>query len=92
MASKRKLKKIMQFISSELITDVFFKTLMSGKGDTKKADALVVDISQFTREHINRIGRNGGKDNPKEVKEYYRKLYADWNKGIEKFIGRIEKL
>ena len=52
MASKRKLKKIMQFISSELITDVFFKTLMSGKEATEKADLLVVEISQFTREHI----------------------------------------
>lgn len=91
MASKRKLKKVMQFISSELITDVFFKTLMSGK-ETKKADALVVEISQFTREYINRIGRNGGKENPKEVKDYYRKLYAEWNRGIENFIGKIEKL
>ena len=43
MASKRKLKKIMQFISSELITGVFFKTLMSGKEATEKADLLVVD-------------------------------------------------
>lgn len=82
----------MQFISSELITDVFFKTLMSGKEYTEKADALVVEISQFAREHINRIGRNGGKENPKEVKDYYRKLYAEWNKGIEEFIGKIEKL
>ena len=92
MASKRKLNKIMQFISSELITDVFFKTLMSGKEATEKADLLVVEISQFTREHINRIGRNGGKENPKEVKEYYRKLYTDWNNGIEKYIDEIGKL
>ena len=33
----------MQFISSELITDVFFKTLMSGKEATEKADLLVVE-------------------------------------------------
>ena len=92
MASKRKLKKIMQLISSELITDVFFKSMMSKKEDTEKADSLVVEISQFTREHINRIGRNGDKKNPAAVNAYYRKLYADWNKGIEKFIGDIEKL
>ena len=92
MASKRKLKKTMQFISSELITDVFFKTLITGKEDTGKADSLVVEISQFTRECINRIGRNGGKEKPNEVKEYYRKLYADWNAGVEKFIEDIGKL
>ncbi len=91
MASKRKLKKTMQFISSELITDVFFKTLMSGEVALEKADSLVVEISQFSREYINRIGRNGG-ENPSEVKKYYRKLYADWNAGIEKFIDEIGKL
>lgn len=82
----------MQFISSELITDVFFKTLMSKKEGTKKADALVVEISQFTRECINRIGKNGGKEKPNEVKKYYRNLYAEWNTGIEKFIEKIGKL
>ena len=37
MASKRKLKKTMHYISSELITDVFFKTLISDKVNEAKA-------------------------------------------------------
>ena len=42
MASKRKLKKTMHYISSELITDVFFKTLISDKVNEAKADELVL--------------------------------------------------
>ncbi len=92
MASKRKLKKTMHFISSQLITDIFFKSMILKKDIAEKGDDLVMEISQFTREFVNRIGKNGGKENPKEVKDYYRKLYADWNEGIDKFIGKIEKL
>lgn len=91
MANKRKLKKTMHFISSQLITDVFFKSLMKKEDNAARYDALVMEISQFTREFINRIGKNGGK-NPKEIKAYYRKLYADWNAGIDQFIGKINEL
>lgn len=91
MASKRKLKKTMYFISSQLISDIFFKSMVLEKDIAEKADELVVEISQFTREHVNRIGRNGGKD-PKEVKAYYRKLYADWNEGMDKFVEKLSKL
>ncbi len=92
MASKRKLKKTMQYISSELITDVFFKSLISKKDLTAKSDKLVGEIAEFTAEHIRRVNHGGGRDNQKVVKEYYKKLYADWNKGVEKLIEKIEKL
>lgn len=92
MASKRKLKKTMQFISSELITNTFFKSLISPKDIAEKSDKLVAEIAEFTAEHIRRVNHGGGKDNPKVVKEYYRKLYADWNKGVEKMMEKIAEL
>lgn len=92
MASIRKLKKTMHFIASELITDVFFKSLISKKDIEGKSDKLAMEIAEFTAEHVRRVNHGGGTKNPKEVKKYYRKLYSDWNKGVEKLIQKIEKL
>lgn len=92
MANRRKLKKTMHSITSELITEVFFKSLVSTKDIEAKADELVLEINDFHWEHIRRINHGGGKDNPQEVKKYFKKLYADWDAGVEKIIEKIEKL
>ena len=55
MASIRKLKKTMHFIASELITDVFFKSLISENDIEVNADKLVMEIAEFTAEHVRRV-------------------------------------
>jgi hypothetical protein len=92
MASRRNLKKTIQFVSSELITDVYFRCLMSNKIEEDEVDKIVMEIAENSREYILRANRPTGKDNPQLVKAYFRKLYADWQKTMEKIVGEIEKL
>jgi hypothetical protein len=92
MASRRKLKQTLSFVSSELISDIYFRCLMSKEIDSQKVDSLVVEIMALNREFILRVNRPDGKDNSKLVKAYYRKLYADWQKSTEKIIKEIESL
>lgn len=92
MASRRKLKQTIHFVSSELITDIYFRCLMSSEVDDKKVDALVVEIMALNREYILRVNRPDGKENPKLVKAYFRKLFADWQAAMEKMIKEIEKI
>lgn len=92
MASRRKLKKNMQFVASELITEVFFKTLLSKNDIIEKTDKMAVEITTMASEFRARAGRYDGKDNPKIVKEYYRKLYADWNGAVDKIVKEIDNL
>jgi len=92
MASRRNLKKTIQFVSSELITDVYFRCLMSNKIEEDKVDKIVLEIAENSREYILRANRPTGKDNPQLVKAYFKKLYADWQKTMEKIVGEIEKL
>ncbi len=92
MASKRDLKKTMYHIATELITEVYSKSIFSDNDIENQADELIVKILEFTSEHVNRVGKNGGKENPKAVKEYYKKLYADWDKGIEELITEVDNL
>lgn len=89
MASRRKLKQTIQFVSSELITDIYFRCLMSKKVDEKKVDDLVVKIMTLTREYILRANRPDGKDNPKLIKAYFKKLFSDWQTAMDQVIKEI---
>ena len=92
MASRKKLKKTLKFVSSELITDIYFRCLMSGKMDEQTVDNLVVEIMDLNREFVLRANRPDGKENPKLVKAYYSKLFSDWQLKTSEIISKIEKL
>ena len=92
MASRRKLKKTIKFVSFELITDIYFRCLSSKEVDNQKIDNLVVDIMSLSREYVLRVNRPDGKDNPILVKVYFRKLFSDWQKAMEKVIKEVENI
>lgn len=92
MASRRKLKQTIKFVSFELISDVHFRYLMSKDVDDQKIDTLVVDIMSLNREYILRSNRPDGKDNPKLVKAYFRKLFSDWQIAMKKINKEIESI
>lgn len=92
MASRRKLKKTIQFISSELISDIYFRCLMTKEIDVEKVDAVSVVVMALSREYILRSNRPDGKDNPKLVKAYYRKMFIDWQLAIQGVIKEIESI
>lgn len=92
MASRRKLKQTMKFVLSELITDVYFRVLVSGKIEEEKVNQLVSEIVISNKDFVLRANRPDGKANPKLVKAYYRKLYADWLLSMNDFVKKIESL
>jgi hypothetical protein len=92
MASRRKLKKTIKFVTSELITDIYFRCLMSKDIDAEKVDNITVNIMALNREYILRVNSPDGKNNPVLVKSYFRSLYSDWQKSMEKVIKEIESI
>jgi len=92
MASRRNLKKTINFVSSELITDIYFRCLMSRTLEDQKIDSLVVEIMAVNREFILRVNRPDGKDNPKLVKSFFCKLFSDWQIEMEKIVKEIERI
>ena len=92
MASRRKLKKTIKFVSSELITDIYFRLLMSKNAKEETVDQLVVKIVDLNREFVLRASHPNGKDNPKIIKQYYTKLYTDWQDKLAGILKEIEVL
>jgi hypothetical protein len=92
MASRRKLKKTIHFVSSELITDIYFRCLMSKKLDDQKVDKIVIEIMALNHEFVLRVNRPDGKNNPTLVKAYFHKLFSDWQTAMGKIIKEIESI
>jgi len=92
MASRRKLKKVIGYVSSELLSDIYFHCLASGKFDAEKAENLAVEVVELKQEFIKRSAHSGGKENPSILKNYYRKLYADWLNAAEALSEKIKSI
>jgi len=92
MVSRKKLKKVINYVSSELLSDIYFHCLATNKFDSKKVEQLALEIAELKTEFINRSGRVDGKENPAIVKKYYRKLYSDWLKAAEEIAEKIKNL
>ncbi len=92
MASRRKLKKTIQFVCSELISEIYFRFLLNKNTDEKTVDSLVIRISELAKEYTKRSNRPAGKDNPALVKSYYRSLYTSWNEQLGLIINEIDNI
>jgi len=92
MASRKKLKKTIKFVTSELITDIYFRCLISKDVDNEKIDTLVINVMALRKEYILRANRPDGKSNPQLVKAYFRKLFIDWQLAMANTIKSIDSL
>jgi len=92
MASRRGLKKDLNYIYSDLMLDAFSAYQASEKSDDKAASALLKKISDSFSEFKKRASHTDGKGNKKIVKAYYKKLWDDVLKDILALSEATEKL
>jgi hypothetical protein len=65
---------------------------MSKEVDEQEVDEIVIEIMDLNREYILRTNRPDGKNNPKLVKAYFRKLYSDWQTAMDKKLKEIDEI
>lgn len=92
MASRRKLKKTIQFIETELITEINFRLLMNPKADVKTAEELILEVSALATEYRLRVNHPAANANSQIVKSYYRSIFKSWSENIAKLYTQIEKI
>lgn len=94
MASRRTLKKDINYLYSELLTECFKLSIISPKENHDKIEVLFNKIFLSSNDFIIRAGKPDGKDNPKLVKAYYKKLGQDLLNdvmGISKELEELDK-
>jgi hypothetical protein len=92
MASVRELKKDIDFLIYEVISDCF---VFSGLHPDTKADelsAIISDAIDFRNDLIARVNNPDGKDNPKIIKAYYKLLEKDLLTGVDKLFNRLSEM
>lgn len=88
MASRRELKKNVNYIAGELFTEcLVYSTFVPGT-DKAKVDALMADVLAMQDEFISRISHT----EPGNVKGFYKKFRTDFNAKVNELIDAIENL
>ena len=88
MASRRQLKKNVNYIAGELFAECLVSSLLIPGTDKDKADQLMADILRMQDEFISRISHT----EPGNVKGFYKKFRSDFNAKINEIIDALEKL
>lgn len=88
MASRRKLKKNVNYIAGELFSECLVNSMFVPGTDAAKADALMGKILLMQNDFISRISHT----EPGNVKGFYKKFREDFNVQVNAIIDEIGKL
>ncbi|MDO4163194.1 MAG: hypothetical protein Q4D56_02235 [Bacteroides sp.] len=88
MASRKNLKKQVNYIAGELFMECLVQSMYVPGTDKQKADQLMTDVLNMQDEFISRISHT----EPGNVKGFYKKFRSDFNAKVEEIIDAIGKL
>ena len=92
MASIRELKKDIDYLVFEVISDCFTYSSVHPDNKSDELSAIITDAVNFRNDLISRVNNPDGKDNPKILKAYYKMVQKDLNVGVDKLFDRLSSL
>jgi hypothetical protein len=92
MASVRELKKDIDYLVFEVISDCFVYSNIHPDNKSDALSTLISDAVEFRNDLIARVNNPDGKDNPKIVKAYYKTVEKDLLTGVDKLFERLSAI
>ena len=92
MASIRELKKDIDYLVFEVISDCFAFSGVHPDNQSDELSAIITDAVKFRNELIARVNNPDGKDNPKILRAYYKSVKKDLLTGVDKLFTRLSAL
>src|SRR5512133_3465752 len=92
MSIKRDLKKDINYLVFEVISDCFAFAAMHPEKKTDKVDAIIADAVNLRNDLIARVNNPDGKDNPKIIRTYYQGVSNDLFAGVHSLFERLSDL
>ncbi len=92
MANRRNIKKDIEYLVFEVISDCYtFKYLFPDKNH-KEADKIIKDTINLRNELRMRVNHPDEKDNRKLVKAHYKKINEDLMNKVDNYFDRLNKM
>ena len=92
MASIRTLKKDIDYLVFEVVSDCMVYSNLHPDNESDEVSVLISDAVEFRNDLIARVNNPDGKDNPKIVKSYYKTVEKDLITGVDKLFERLSNL
>ena len=92
MASVRELKKDIDYLIFEVISDCFVYSNIHPENKSDELSVLISEAVEFRNDLIARVNNPDGKDNPKIVKAYYKTVSKDLLIGVDKLFERLSTI
>ena len=92
MASVRELKKDIDYLVYEVISDCFVFSGLHPDIRSDEVSAIISEAVEFRNDLIARVNNPDGKDNPKIVKAYYKSVEKDLLTGVDKLFSRLSSM
>ena len=89
MASKRNLKREINYVCSELFAECVATALYSNNSDEANLDALLTSLMKSHSDYIMRVSHP---EPGMKAKEYYQRLINSFNHDVNDFIDQISNL
>jgi hypothetical protein len=88
MAKRRDLKKMIDYLSGELMTETLLRSLQP-KTDQVKLRKMMIRICDMNDEYRRRIGNLAGSVDKQRVKQCYKKLREDFNAEVDRIYEEL---
>ena len=92
MSSIRDLKKDIDYIMYEVISDCFVYNEMHPGHKEEEVSAIINEAVELRNDLIARVNNPDGKDNTKIVKTYYQAVRKDLMEGADKLFTRLSDI
>jgi hypothetical protein len=92
MASKRDLKKDIDYLVYELLSDCFIYSDMHPEKENEALSLIISDAVNLRNDLIARVNNPDGKDNPKIIKAFYKSVEKDLLKEVDSLFTRLSEL
>ncbi|WP_291860704.1 hypothetical protein [Marinilabilia sp.] len=92
MASIRDLKKDINFLASEIVTEAYVRKMIFEKIKEDDFKKVVTDAINFRDELIAKVNHPDGKADPKKIKAFFRNLRSEMNKKFGELVETVNNL
>ena len=92
MANKREIKKDVDFLVGEVISDCYTYLLINGEKNRDNVIEIIGSIVEKRNDLINRVNNQDKGFDTKQVKSHYKAINADLLAAIDESFSKLSKL